>query len=131
MVVYLACIQHYTCNARGIDGHLRSIAYRDVGLFIVDLCCRGHLVGFETIPFIWVVARLSLAIWLMTTALGGVDRAPLPLWSRILRISFGIGALLTITEVQIIAFMAGLALIIIEGRRVKTVRDTSSSDKMA
>ena len=89
------------------------------------------VVGFETIPFIWVVARLSLAIWLMTTALGGVDRAPLPLWSRILRISFGIGALLTITEVQIIAFIAGLALIIIEGRRVKTVRETASSEKMA
>ncbi len=77
------------------------------------------VVGFETIPFLWITARLALAIWLMTTALGGVDRAPLPAWSRAARAALGAAALLDAVEVQIPAAAAGLAWLIVEGRRAR------------
>ena len=80
------------------------------------------VVGFEVGPFVWVVARLALAIWLMTTALGGVDRAPLPMWSRILRTALGICVLLTFIEIQIAAAVAGLALLYVESRRTKAIK---------
>ena len=80
------------------------------------------VVGFETGPFLWVIARLALAIWLMTTALGGVDRAPLPMWSRILRIALGVGVLFTFIEVQVAAVIAGLALLVVESRLARSAK---------
>ena len=80
------------------------------------------VVGFETGPFLWVIARLALAIWLMTTALGGVDRAPLPMWSRVLRIALGAGVLFTFIEVQVAAMVAGLALLFVESRLARSAK---------
>lgn len=80
------------------------------------------VVEFEIVAFIWVVLRLALAIWLMTTALGGVDRGPLPIWSRLLRFALGVGVLLIYTEVQIAAAVAGLGLLVLESRRAKAAR---------
>ena len=80
------------------------------------------VVGFEIIPFIWVVLRLGLAIWLITTALGGVDRTLLPMWSRILRSAIGISLLLNITEIQVGAAVAGLTLLFVECRWTKSRR---------
>ncbi len=74
------------------------------------------VVEFETLPFLWVVARLALAIWLMTTALGGVDRRRLPPWSRAARLVLGIGALLAMREIQIAAVALSLALLFVESR---------------
>lgn len=72
---------------------------------------------FEIIPFIWVLIRLSLAIWIMTTGLSGVDRTVLPFWSRILRLVLGVCVLLDFTEVQVTAFALSLLLLYFEARR--------------
>ncbi len=82
------------------------------------------VVEFEPVAFVWIVIRLSLAIWLMTTSLGGVDRTPLPLWSRAARMVLGIGSLLTITELQLAAVVAGVALLLFEWRRSGSQRAT-------
>ena len=77
------------------------------------------VVGFETLPFLWVVARLALAIWLMTTALGGVDRARLPPWSRAARMALGIGVLFGAMEIQVAAVALSLVLLFVESRRAR------------
>mgnify|MGYP003965824737 FL=1 len=79
------------------------------------------VVGFETVPFLWVVARLTLAIWIMTTALGGVDRSLLPLWSRVARVVLGLAVLFNVTEIQIGGALAALLLLFIDSRRAKSV----------
>ena len=76
--------------------------------------------NFEVIAFVSVVIRLALAIWLVTTALGGVDRAPLPVYSRILRITLGVVILLTYIEVQIAGFIASLILLYVDAKRAKS-----------
>ena len=80
------------------------------------------VVGFETVPFLWVSARLALAIWLMTTALGGVDRAPLPAWSRAARAALGFAVLIGIVWVQAAAAAAALALLFVDFRRAKAAK---------
>ena len=75
--------------------------------------------GFETLPFLWVSARLGLTIWLMTTALGGIDRAPLPPWSRAGRLALGMAALLDMTGIQIAAVLASAVLLFVDYRRAK------------
>ena len=75
--------------------------------------------NFEVVAFISVIIRLALAIWLVTTALGGVDRAPLPSYSRILRIILGISILLTYIEAQIGGIIAAIILLYLDSRRAK------------
>ena len=75
--------------------------------------------NFEVVAFISVIIRLALAIWLVTTALGGVDRAPLPSYSRILRIILGIFILLTYIEAQIGGIIAAIILLYLDSRRAK------------
>ncbi|MEE2999765.1 MAG: TRAP transporter fused permease subunit [Pseudomonadota bacterium] len=75
--------------------------------------------NFEVVAFISVVIRLSLAIWLVTTALGGVDRSPLPAYSRILRLSLGVIILLTYIEAQIGGVIAAIILLYVEAKRAK------------
>ena len=82
---------------------------------------------FEIVAFISVVIRLALAIWLMTTALGGVDRAPLPLYSRILRLALGVIILLNFVEVQIAGVIASLILLYVEYKRAKLTTPDAST----
>ena len=74
---------------------------------------------FEVIAFLSVVIRLALAIWLMTTGLGGVDRATLPVYSRILRMVLGITILLNFGEAQIAGVIASLILLYVDSKRAK------------
>ena len=104
-----------------------DLAFTYIGYFIVPFVfiynpSLSLVVGFDFIPFIWVILRLCLAIWLITTALGGIDRTLLPMWSRILRSALGIGVLLNLTEVQVGAAVAGLTLLFVEYRWTKTHR---------
>ena len=78
------------------------------------------VVDFEWLPFGWILLRLALAIWLMTTALGGVDRTKLGPISRVLRIIFGISMLLNFLEIQIAAFVIGLLWLYFEVRRARS-----------
>ncbi|MDP6427836.1 MAG: TRAP transporter fused permease subunit [Rhodospirillales bacterium] len=87
--------------------------------------------GFEVLPFIWVCLRLTLAIWFLTTALGGVDRALLPWWSRGLRIGLGILVLFDQIEVQAAAFLIAFGLLFVDYRRAKSaslVLETTESE---
>jgi hypothetical protein len=74
---------------------------------------------FNIIDFVSVVIRLSLAIWLITTALGGVYRASLPLYSRLLRSILAITMLLTFIEAQIFAVVAAILLLYLDGINAK------------
>ena len=74
---------------------------------------------FEIFAFISVVVRLALAIWLVTTALGGVDRATLPAYSRILRIFFGIIVLFDFGELQIAGVIGSLILLYVDYKRAQ------------
>ncbi|MDC0989636.1 TRAP transporter large permease subunit, partial [Rhodospirillales bacterium] len=78
---------------------------------------------FNIIDFVSVVIRLSLAIWLITTALGGVDRASLPLYSRLLRLVLAITMLLTFIEAQIFAVVAAILLLYLDGVNAKKVKN--------
>ena len=75
--------------------------------------------NFEIVAFISVVIRLALAIWLFTTALGGVDRAPLSIYSRILRVAFGFIVLLNFAEAQIAGVVASVILLYVDYKRAK------------
>jgi TRAP-type uncharacterized transport system fused permease subunit len=79
--------------------------------------------NFEVLPFISVLFRLSLAIWLFTTALGGVDREPLAGYSRVLRLILGVVILLDYIEIQAIGVILSLVLLYIEAKRAKGDRD--------
>jgi len=78
---------------------------------------------FNIIDFVSVVIRLSLAIWLITTALGGVDRASLPLYSRLLRLVLAITMLLTFIEAQIFAVVAAILLLYLDGVNAKNIKN--------
>jgi TRAP-type uncharacterized transport system fused permease subunit len=80
------------------------------------------VMGFELLPFIWVVLRLAFAIWLMTTGLGGIDRAPLTWYSRVARLALGVMVLTTWIEIQLAAAVIGLGLLVFEHRRAKSAR---------
>jgi TRAP-type uncharacterized transport system fused permease subunit len=73
--------------------------------------------NFDILPFISILFRLSLAIWLFTTSLGGVDRERLKGYSRILRMALGILVLLDFIEIQAIAVVAAIVLLYIEAKR--------------
>src|SRR5690606_6058677 len=76
--------------------------------------CRVALVGF-IVPFVliynpslslvidftfeglvWVCLRLSLAIWLLRTAVSGFAAVELPAWRRLARLALGIGVLVPV-----------------------------------
>ena len=78
---------------------------------------------FNIIDFVSVVIRLSLAIWLITTALGGVDRASLPLYSRLLRLVLAITMLLTFIEAQLFAVVAAILLLYLDGVNAKNIKN--------
>ena len=81
---------------------------------------------FEIFAFLSVIFRLALAIWLVTTAMGGVDRAPLPAYSRVLRIALGITVLLTYVEAQIGGIIAALILLYVDSKRKKLIPSDTS-----
>lgn len=82
------------------------------------------VVGFDPVAFPWIVARLMLSIWLLTTALGGVDRKLLTPASRVGRILLGIAILLDHTTIQIAGTAAAVTWLAIEYRR-NTARPVS------
>ncbi len=77
-------------------------------LLIISEATGGN---FEPAVFAWIVVRLSIALWLFTTALAAVDRFILAKWSRVLRFVLGIGLLLTNPTLQIMALIASITLL--------------------
>lgn len=61
--------------------------------------------GFEPLTLLRVVLSLTLAIWLINTALIGFGRSKLAEWERVLRGILGAAFLVNITELQIALFV--------------------------
>jgi TRAP-type uncharacterized transport system fused permease subunit len=65
--------------------------------------------AFDVVDFIWAAARLSLAIWLITTALSGFERTALLPATRLIRMAAAAAALLPFIELQIAGAVVGVA----------------------
>ncbi len=78
------------------------------------------LVGdFDALAFLWVLSRLIVAIWLFSTALAGVDRGPLGLPERLLRLTFGLSALISGLPTEMVGFILGCGLLVIHWKGVR------------
>lgn len=67
--------------------------------------------GFEWGAFLWVTARLGLAIWLFATGFGGVERRPLGPVSRAARLASGVAMLVPGLPWETAGFILGSALV--------------------
>ncbi|MEC7488084.1 MAG: TRAP transporter fused permease subunit [Pseudomonadota bacterium] len=75
--------------------------------------------GFELFPFVSAIVRLGLALWVMTTALGGVARHRLSMVSRIARFVLGLFLLIAHVELQIVGLVGLLCLFAYEAKKAR------------
>lgn len=71
------------------------------------------ILDFAWTEFIWVLVRLALAIWLLTTAFGGVDKRELPQWERYLRAACGALALVPFPFLEVLGTAVGGGLVVL------------------
>jgi len=69
---------------------------------------------FSPIAFLWVVARLCLTIWLLSTAFSGFEIGKIAAWSRLIRLVAGFTAIMTFPTLQFAGVIAGIAIIVID-----------------
>ena len=69
------------------------------------------VIGFEWLPFIWIMVRLPVASWLIATAFSGYDSTRVSGLERGLRIICGFALLWSEIAVAAIAFAIGLVLL--------------------
>ncbi len=72
------------------------------------------VVEFELGEFVWIAARLGLAIWLFTTSLAGTDASNIGWLSRLIRFGAGIGCLVAIPWMEVSFFILGAAIVAVE-----------------
>jgi TRAP transporter 4TM/12TM fusion protein len=70
------------------------------------------VLGIDWLPFIGVLVRLPMAIWMVATGMSGVDPDRLNLTERLVRVALGIALLTPFAAVQIGAFVASAALVL-------------------
>jgi TRAP-type uncharacterized transport system fused permease subunit len=70
------------------------------------------VVGFEWLPFIWVIIRLPVAIWSIASGLVGVDTGSLSITQRILRFVIGIAVLAPDITIEAGAFVVGIGIFV-------------------
>jgi TRAP transporter 4TM/12TM fusion protein len=75
------------------------------------------VVDFNWPGFIWACLRLTLAIWLLASGLGGYDRARLDLLSRGVRFVAGVAMLMPENWLRAVAVAAALAMLAYDWRR--------------
>lgn len=68
--------------------------------------------AFEPLVFAWALVRMGLAMWLMTTALSGYDRAALNKRDRLIRVLPAIALLSVWPQVQIAGVAIALAFVV-------------------
>ena len=68
------------------------------------------VIDFTIEGFVWVCLRLTLAIWLLSTAVSGYAAARLPLWQRALRLALGVVILLPDLWIEAAGTLAALAV---------------------
>jgi TRAP transporter 4TM/12TM fusion protein len=71
------------------------------------------VLGVDWLALLGILIRLPLAIWLVATSTSGVDPDPLSIAERIARVVLGIAVLMPHVTVQIGAFVAGSALVLL------------------
>ena len=76
--------------------------------------------------FIYVLARLMLAMWLLNTAFTGYERARIGWLSRGVRIVAAFAMIMTIVECQIGGIVLGIAVIMFDSARYKTEKRTKT-----
>ena len=75
--------------------------------------------------FAWVMTRLLLAIYLLTTGMSGYGAEQLGALSRVVRVAAGLLMLFTIPAIQIPAFVVGLLAIGYEIAQAKRLSRSS------
>ena len=80
---------------------------------------------FEWGEFIWAVARMVLAIWLIETALAGFSRRSLNPVLRVLRLAVGIALIFINPYIQVAAFIIGIALQAVEFMQLRGSREAT------
>ena len=70
------------------------------------------VLGIDWLPFLGVLIRLPLAIWLVATGTAGVDPDRLHAAERVVRVVLGIAVLTPYVPVQIGAFVVGAGLVL-------------------
>ncbi len=69
------------------------------------------------VSFFWIVAAFTLALWLMSSALAGHERAPLSTAERALRFALGIAMLIPNFTIALPAAAVGIGLILLHRTR--------------
>ena len=77
------------------------------------------VLDFSWTSFIWVMARLMLAIWLISTAVVGFEFSHLSGWSRLARAVCGFAVLTVFANFQLGAFVLGLVIIALSFRTAR------------
>lgn len=75
------------------------------------------ITDFSWPEFLWASVRLVLAIWILTTGLGGFDRTRLDMLSRTIRVAAGIAMLMPGGIVETIAVVVAIAGLLFDGHR--------------
>ena len=82
---------------------------------------------FSLLPFLWIVARTCLCIWLFSSALSGFDRTKLTVPEIVLRFVTAFTLLALSPVVHLPALVFGVALILFDIRRSRTTQQEVAS----
>lgn len=85
------------------------------------------MVGFEWTPFIWIMVRMPIAIWLIATAFIGCDSRRLSVLERAIRSIVGLACLLDFPILQVGGFVLGLGIIVAHRLQGRTADPSTAS----
>ncbi len=77
------------------------------------------VIGFDWGPFMWILVRMPVAVWLVATAFIGCDQHTLPAYERILRTAAAVAMLIVDPTLQIGGLVVGVGLIALHRIRAK------------
>ncbi len=76
----------------------------------------GYDGAFHLMPFVVLLARLVLALYLLSSALAAFDRGPLASWEIALRLALAAMVMTSVSGIFIVGIIAALALLVIHSR---------------
>ena len=83
------------------------------------------VVSFEWGPFIWILARLPVAVWLVATGFIGCDARELGIVERLIRIAIAVIILITEPSLQIGGLVIGVSIIAFHRLRKRPAAHTT------